>query len=158
MHRRCNVRPSHSLRPSILLKSTYRYIPPGTSMWVHAYSMHRHPRHFFPRPEEFWPERWLLAAQGPKAALATELLHDEGAFIPFSHGPLNCVGKSLALQELKTVVCALMQRFRIRRADAEAQCEREWMGRYETSYRDFFVSIRGRVDVVLEPRPQTIRA
>ena len=84
---------------------------------MHAYSIHRDPRNFS-RPDTFWPERWLLAASPDSTAAAApegcKLVHDAQAFIPFSHGPMNCVGKALALQQLKTAVCALMQRFAMR--------------------------------------------
>ncbi|PIL28309.1 hypothetical protein GSI_09598 [Ganoderma sinense ZZ0214-1] len=45
-----------------------------------------------------------------------EFVHDEGAFIPFSHGPANCVGtEALAMRQMRVVVtvCALVQRFRV---------------------------------------------
>ena len=114
---------------------------------MHAYSIHRDPRNFAPHPDRFWPERWLLAAPGGAGA-PLDFKHDEGAFIPFSHGPMNCVGRALALQEIRTVVCALVQRFRVVREGVRAGDVRA----YEGAYKDFFVSGRPGLPVVLEGR------
>ena len=132
-------------------RASARYIPPGTSFWVHAYSIHRDPRNFAPHPDGFWPERWLLAAPASApggAGAPPDFRHDEGAFIAFSHGPMNCVGRALALQEIRTVVCALVQRFRVVRAGADVGNLRA----YEGAYKDFFVSGRPGLPVVLEVR------
>ena len=98
-----------------------RHIPPGTIVWIHPYTVQRDARSFT-LPEVFWPERWLVASghvrfqnarapRGHDAILPGEFVHNEDAFIPFGHGPWNCVGRGLALQEVRTVVCALIQRF-----------------------------------------------
>ena len=83
-----------------------------------------------------------------------EPAHNERAFIPFSHGPMNCAGKTLALQELRIVVVALLQRFRLRAAAQDGGGEDAVfdLARYEREYKDFFVSARPRVDVFLEVR------
>lgn len=39
--------------------------------------------------------------------------HDPRAFIPFSFGPSNCVGKALALQNMRTILCYLVQKLDI---------------------------------------------
>lgn len=72
--------------------------------------------------------------------------HHESAFIPFSHGPMNCAGKHLALLELRMVVCALLQRFRIR-------LEEGWdLREYEKGFTDYLVAGRPEVPFVLEAR------
>ena len=76
--------------------------------------MHHDPRNFSPAPDTFLPERWLIASGDASAAkqLPSFLAHsstfvrNEEAFIPFSYGPVNCVGKNLAQQEIR-----IMQRF-----------------------------------------------
>ncbi|KAH9940215.1 cytochrome P450, partial [Epithele typhae] len=127
-----------------------KYIPPGTALWVHVWSMQRDARSFS-EPARFWPERWLVDAHDSKAS---GFVHDEAAFNPFSYGPLNCVGKALGLQEIRTVACAVLQRFEVRRVvggEGVRGAER-WMAAYEGEYRDRFVSVRGKVRVVLEAR------
>ena len=119
--------------------------------------MHRSPANFSPHSTRFLPERWLISPSSTDAEEAAKTLgggpfvHNEGAFIPFSYGPFNCVGKQLALHEIRVVVVALLQRFRVRRAREDVSVE-EWWDDYEREYKDFFVSVRGRVRVVLEER------
>ncbi|PIL28304.1 cytochrome P450 [Ganoderma sinense ZZ0214-1] len=82
-------------------------------------------------PDVFWPERWLVAAGhmplGRALSLSQaqfELAHAEGAFVPFSHGPMNCAGKALALRQMRVVVCALLQQFHFRASTATTQSHR----------------------------------
>ena len=66
--------------------------------------------------------------------------------MPFSIGPMNCVGKALAMQEMRTVLCAVLQRFRMRAVDG-------WdAGAYVANYRDYFTAQRPELPVVLELR------
>ena len=124
--------------------------------------LHRDPRNFC-FPDAFWPERWLVAsgqlpledallslppsaiyASGPE--VSSEFVHNDLAFLAFSHGPMNCVGKGFALQEIRTVMCALVQRFAVR-------LEEGWdAGEYEAAYKDFFVATRPVLPVRLERR------
>jgi len=64
---------------------------------VHFYPVHYDPR-YFSDPDMFWPERWR-------------------AFILFSYGASNCVGKGLALQQMKSAVCHVMAKLNVRFAD-----------------------------------------
>ena len=97
-------------------------------------------------PDAFRPERWLTPS-------SQDSVHDERAFMAFSHGPMNCVGKALALQELRTVVVALLQRFRLRVPIALGEEDGVFdLEGYEREYKDFFVSGRSCVEVVLEVR------
>ena len=73
-------------------------------------------------------------------------MHSEAAFIPFSYGPMNCAGKNLAWQEMRTIVCALVQRFRVR-------LEEGWEPRrYEEKFKDYLIAKRPELPVVLERR------
>lgn len=129
------------------------YIPPGTIFCNHVYTHHHSPKHFSPSPSSFWPERWLLASgdlspsdPSARGVDMASFVHDEAAFIPFSYGPMNCVGKSLAMQEMRTVVCALLQRFTFRLGEG-------WdVGRYERDYRDYFTAPRIGYPVEIEVR------
>ena len=130
-----------------------RYIPPGTAFWVHAFSLHRDPNNFWPYPEDFWPERWLLASNSPDApspepaeAKPAEFVHNEEAYMPFSHGPMNCVGKNFALMEMRIVVCALMQRFRFRLPGGYDPAD------YERDFKDYLIASRPNLPVIVELR------
>jgi cytochrome P450 len=85
-----------------------RIIPEETQVVLHTYSIHRDPRNFH-MPDSFLPERWLSTG-----APAGE--HNTTAFFPFSYGPTNCVGKNLALMEMRMVLCWVLQRFRFSKA------------------------------------------
>ena len=82
----------------------------------------------------------------PRAGDDFAFVHDENAFLAFSHGPMNCPGKALALLELRVAVVALVHTFRARlRAGWDS-------GFYEREIRDFFSATRPCVPVVLEAR------
>ncbi|OJT14456.1 Cytochrome P450 67 [Trametes pubescens] len=126
------------------------FLPPGTSAWYHQLSVYHDPRYFFPKTDDFWPERWLLAS-GRLSFADTDtdeatFVHNEGAFVPFSYGPMNCVGKNLAMLEMRIVVCAVLQKFRLHTRDG-------WDPRtYDKGLKDFFVTMRPPVPVTLVPR------
>ena len=130
-------------------------LPPGTSVWPHVYSHHLDPRNFAPYTAEFWPERWLLASglldpSDPSARgvspSSPRFRHDESGFIPFSIGPMNCVGKTLAMQEMRMVLCAVLQKFQVRAKEG-------WDPRtYRANYRDYVAARMPKLPVVLEVR------
>lgn len=68
------------------------------------------------------------------------------AFIPFSTGPSNCVGKSLAMQEMRTFICCFVQRFHVRFADTYDPA------RFEESMEDKFDTKLGELPCILERR------
>ncbi|KAM5536552.1 hypothetical protein V8D89_009829 [Ganoderma adspersum] len=132
-------------------------LPPGTHVYVPPYVLHRDARNFV-FPDAFWPECWLVAAGHLALARAcapasssgvrvqVEFVHDDAAFIPSSYGPMNCVGKGLAMQQMRTVVCALVQRFHV-------QLREGWQSRrYEEDFKDYMVANRPELPVLLEPR------
>ena len=77
---------------------------------IHFWSLHRDPRNFS-HPESYYPERWLIAEGIQKSD--EKLVHNPNAFIPFSFGPANCVGKNLALMEMRLVLCHFMQKLEL---------------------------------------------
>ncbi|KAF7327427.1 hypothetical protein MKEN_00320500 [Mycena kentingensis (nom. inval.)] len=124
------------------------FVPEGTSAVVHTYSLHHDPRYFSPLPDTFIPERWLSSEQQrelePHLFCGADVIHNTAAFIPFSVGPSNCVGRNLAYQEMRMVVCTLMSKFEMRfAAGYEPQV-------WEDSLMDFFVVQRGQLPIVLE--------
>ncbi|KAF9465832.1 cytochrome P450 [Collybia nuda] len=117
-----------------------RFIPEGTQVYTPPYSIHRDPRYFSPLTEEFVPERWL------PGGISEDQVHNLSAFIPFSHGPANCVGRSLARKEMMAVASAILHKFDIHAADGFDS--REW----PEGLRDHFVTIRGPLLVNLASR------
>jgi cytochrome P450 len=55
----------------------------------------------YPDPEAFVPDRWLRCAPSPYA------------YLPFGSGPRMCIGGPLALVIVKTVLPAILQRFKL---------------------------------------------
>ena len=74
-------------------------------------------------------------------------MHNAAAFIPFSYGPTSCAGKLLAMQEMRTVICHLMQNFDVRVPEGR-DLRRAW----EDSIEDKFVLKLGELPAVLEKR------
>ncbi|KAI0077212.1 cytochrome P450 [Panus rudis PR-1116 ss-1] len=122
------------------------YIPEGTNVRIHFYSVHRDPRNFYPYPESFWPERWLIAAG--HLPTPDDFVHNTAAFIPFSFGPYNCAGKHMAMAEMRMVVCHLIHELQFRFADG---CDPSV---WEKQLEDMFVVKKGRLPVVVMPRVQ----
>jgi sterigmatocystin biosynthesis cytochrome P450 monooxygenase len=75
----------------------------GFLVWANPQPIHRDPA-YWPRPDDFLPERWLVAPGDP--------LHPvKGAWRPFEHGPRNCIGQELAMLEMKVIVVMSARRF-----------------------------------------------
>ena len=69
------------------------------------------------------------------------------AFIPFSAGPRACVGKPLALAEIRVTLSSIVQRFDMRVAD------RHDIDDWEASLQDYFVLLKkSTLSVVLTDR------
>ncbi|KAF8970540.1 cytochrome P450 [Flammula alnicola] len=115
------------------------FIPEGTAVIIPPYALHRHPAYFSPRPEEFWPERWLMQND-------EQVILNLGAYIPFSFGPANCAGKPLAMQELRYLTALLVRQFDITFESGFAP--ETW----EKNLEDRFVLSKGPLPVVLTPR------
>lgn len=73
-------------------------------------------------------------------------MHNANALLAFSSGPANCVGKNLALLEMRMVVSGIMQRFDL--SFEEGWDRKLWL----RDLKDVFVSRMGRLPVRLVPR------
>jgi hypothetical protein len=72
---------------------------------------------------------------------------DQKAFIPFSHGPRNCVGRLFALAELRVAVAFVMQKFDMKIAPG---CD---FSGWEEGLQDYFIYVKtGSLPVVLTER------
>ncbi|CAL1529501.1 unnamed protein product [Lymnaea stagnalis] len=77
------------------------HIPKGMVVLIPVYAIHNDPD-LWPEPEKFDPERF--------SSVNKESRHPY-AFLPFGHGPRNCIGMRLAMLELKITIAAVLQRF-----------------------------------------------
>ncbi|KAI1377841.1 cytochrome P450 4V3 [Hypoxylon crocopeplum] len=89
--------------------SSTKYPTEGFGPWLSAPGVQRHPD-YWPRPNDFLPERWL-AAEGDPLYVATK-----EAWTPFSLGPRNCIGMELAMIELRLVSVLIARTFDIEEA------------------------------------------
>jgi cytochrome P450 len=83
-------------------------VPAGGIVFIAPWILHRH-RRLWTDPERFDPARFLPGAPPP----------DRFAYLPFGIGPRVCVGAQFALTEATLVLAAMVQAFRIERADEE---------------------------------------
>ncbi|EIN11080.1 cytochrome P450 [Punctularia strigosozonata HHB-11173 SS5] len=83
------------------------YIPGNTVVSVPNYAQQLDPRNFCPHPEQFIPERWLPGGLGEESKV------DGNTIMSFSFGPFGCIGRNLAMQELRIVIARLLLRFQL---------------------------------------------
>ncbi|OQV04057.1 hypothetical protein CLAIMM_09006 isoform 2 [Cladophialophora immunda] len=93
------------------------HIPPGTVANVMQCQIHKDGR-IFHDPESFTPERWLVSSDSGK-----EL---DKYFLGFSTGPRSCIGKNIALLEMKLLLYSFFRRYDLSLLDpgAELRCRR----------------------------------
>ncbi|EMR83706.1 hypothetical protein ACHAP3_003026 [Botrytis cinerea] len=75
---------------------------------------------YFPQGKSFIPERWTNERP--------ELVRDRRAYIPFGYGVHSCVGKTLALHELRLVIARIVRTFDIQfgHSHDDVLFESEW--------------------------------
>jgi cytochrome P450 len=78
-------------------------VPAGASVVMSQWVVQRDPR-FFPRPEEFLPERWTNEFEQRLPRFA---------YFPFGGGPRVCIGTSFAMQEAVLVLAGVFQQFHL---------------------------------------------
>lgn len=77
-------------------------------MTTYQWATFRNPKHF-KEPNSFIPERWLPASH---PFYDERFKNDNQAvFKPFSTGPRDCIGKNLALNELRVIISRVLYRF-----------------------------------------------
>ncbi|RAQ58915.1 cytochrome P450 oxidoreductase [Aspergillus flavus] len=86
-----------------------KYIPGDVMVCIPTHTLFRDERAFV-RPDEFLPQRWMTQP---------ELVKDASVFIPFNAGPYSCVGKQLALMELRRVTAEILTRYDVEFAQGQ---------------------------------------
>lgn len=75
-------------------------------VWILHEAIHRNPT-YWPDPDAYIPERWLV---GPDDTLYPR----KGAWRAFETGPRNCIGQTLAMAEIKTVLVMVLREFDVK--------------------------------------------
>ncbi|XP_052777944.1 cytochrome P450 3A25-like [Mya arenaria] len=76
------------------------WFPANTLIQYSIYMIHHDPQ-LYPEPDKFMPERFLPEEKAKR---------DPFTFIPFGHGPRNCIGMRLALLEAKIALVATLKK------------------------------------------------
>jgi tryprostatin B 6-hydroxylase len=79
------------------------YIPGNITIVSPRYSLARL-ESSYEKADQFVPERWTSRP---------EMVKDARGFAPFSQGRFNCVGKSLAMSEMRFVIALLIKKFEV---------------------------------------------
>ncbi|KAL4792214.1 cytochrome P450 [Aspergillus venezuelensis] len=102
-------------------------LPEGTGCGVPPYAIHRQPD-YYRSPLSYLPDRWIEGATCKTESSAWTVTKDNleiarKAFCPFSIGPRGCIGKSMALMEMKVTLARLMFLFDFELADNTGEDE-----------------------------------
>ncbi|KAI0034107.1 cytochrome P450 [Vararia minispora EC-137] len=117
------------------------YLIPGeTQLFLPTYTMQRDPANFV-HPDIFLPERWL-----PNSRIG---IHNAAAFIPFSYGTASCVGKGLAMLEMRMLIVRLVQTFDFHvPSGVPGRQAMDW----EDTLQDFFALQKGPLPTLVSLR------
>lgn len=78
-------------------------IPKGQTVFLHLFDLHRDEEQF-PEPERFDPDRFLRENVEKRSPFA---------YLPFSAGPRNCLGRKFAIQMMKTLLQKVLLEFQL---------------------------------------------
>ncbi|XP_028516354.1 cytochrome P450 3A31 [Exaiptasia diaphana] len=76
-------------------------IKKGTSIFVPVYSIQRDPE-YYDNPDKFDPEHFSAEAKQSR---------DPYAYMPFGHGPRNCIGMRFAIFQMKMSLARILKQF-----------------------------------------------
>jgi cytochrome P450 len=120
--------------PSEGLKIGDRYVPGNVTISTPLWSLGRL-ESSYERANEFLPERWYASST---------LIKDAQGYAPFVSGAHSCLGKQLALIELRFVTARLVTQYDLRFADVENS--RETI----SNIKDCFTALPGPLRLVFE--------
>ncbi len=81
-----------------------QFLPEGTVVSVPQWATYQSPSNYY-KPESFIPERWLAEASDASSLYSKDR---KDAFNPFSLGPHNCPGRSLAYLEMRLILVKMV--------------------------------------------------
>ncbi|KAJ9260547.1 hypothetical protein DTO212C5_8476 [Paecilomyces variotii] len=113
------------------------FIPGNTKICAPRYTIGRL-ECAYEQPNDFIPERWYSRP---------ELIKDRRAFAPFGVGHTSCVGKHLAIAQIRLVAANLISRYRIEFAPGEGSGEA-----VERDMKDQLTARPGRFHLIFVPR------
>ncbi|KAK5958675.1 hypothetical protein OHC33_000518 [Knufia fluminis] len=90
-------------------KHHYTGLPANIRVSAMAYTLHKIPE-VFPDPESFNPDRWLNSSE-------EHLTEMNRHFWAFGSGGRMCIGRHLAMQEIKLIVAAVFTNYRVEIAE-----------------------------------------
>ncbi|CAI6335388.1 unnamed protein product [Periconia digitata] len=86
------------------------WVPGGTVVSLAQYASY-HSEINFKNADSFIPERWIPEGQKEYGS------DHKHVFIPFSHGPRNCLGRNLAYHEMRLILASVLLNFDLELAD-----------------------------------------
>ncbi|KAK3374770.1 cytochrome P450 [Podospora didyma] len=119
------------------------FIPGNTTIISPRYSLARL-ESSYQNADQFIPERWTTHP---------EMVKDARGFAPFSQGRFNCVGKALAMNEMRFVIALLVTKFEIAFWDNDGDGDKG--ERLFKDLRDQFTAAPGRLDLRFKKRTTT---
>jgi cytochrome P450 len=90
----------------------------------------------FPNPEAFRPERWMELKD-----VTNEM---KELFMPFSKGSRACIGKNLAMMELKLITARLIKQFKCMLAPATTEHSMATMDHF------LLIPVGGKCELIFE--------
>ncbi|KAL0087726.1 cytochrome P450 CYP5313 [Phycomyces blakesleeanus] len=111
-------------------------VPEGTTVRCSPWIAQTHPD-YWPEPLSFNPDRWLPG---------TDSKPNMEAYFPFSTGSRNCIGKTLAINEMRLVISALIKNFDL------DDIPKEMMAANEKRYYITLTLESGSFKLLLKPR------
>ncbi|KAJ5936752.1 benzoate 4-monooxygenase cytochrome P450 [Penicillium verhagenii] len=115
------------------------FIPPDTTIVAPRFPIARR-EDCFERANEFIPERWYKNLG---------LVHNKTAFAPFGTGSHTCLGKPLAMNDMRLVTARLLRNYRFRYPKGETG------EALRNNCKDQFTSKPGRLRLIFEAREDT---
>lgn len=83
------------------IPGTEAVLPANSMVHMYPYAMQRDPD-LYPNPDAFDPDRFLGDAKDSRSPYA---------YMPFGHGPRNCIGRRFAQLQAKVALVALLRRY-----------------------------------------------